>query len=496
MSVVYESWVEYFPDGEALTLRRLYKRASEYLTCRAITEFDAPPVTRYREGLPDQLAEVVARALARQRDQRFSTAREMSKSLNIASASIGGAAGLSEIAELIDEHFKEELAERRAFLQHIDFDGDRSEVGSRGLSALPVVPHGPADTSIASAPDLELIDDGEETASILGPGPMEISAELPSRPSGLPSAEPTAVQRSSSSERTSAERPSVQLREGLVARASGLSLPLTSPPTATVEQYNPRLQLPPELRPRPLPSADPLTPAGESSAERVRPISGVPESSTPGLYVPPVTANASGQHPSMPERPSMSEIPSVIVESARVPESRSRLPWVALIVFLVVGAAASAFFLLRGSRSGDPPKVVVLQSDVVESDAGPVTPVADAGATPDASSGKSKTKKPRKGKVRRGKGDRYTRAIGRSRKRLSACLEKHAVTVQGSPNLRIKLDIETSGKVSSLSILPSSVAKTDLGRCVSDIIRGIDFGKHDEPVQATIPLGIKRTRSR
>lgn len=105
---------------ESLTGRRLFHRPSEYEICRSITEVDAPSVRQLEPGLPEPLAEVVARALARDPAQRFTTARDMGKALLEASASFGGPSSFTHVAELVTTRFATELSERRTFIERVD----------------------------------------------------------------------------------------------------------------------------------------------------------------------------------------------------------------------------------------------------------------------------------------------------------------------------------------------------------------------------------------
>ncbi len=66
---------------ELVTGKRLFKRDSDAQTCMAVmTENPAPP-TSLREGLPPELDRVLARALEKDRDKRYSTALELRRDL-------------------------------------------------------------------------------------------------------------------------------------------------------------------------------------------------------------------------------------------------------------------------------------------------------------------------------------------------------------------------------------------------------------------------------
>jgi serine/threonine-protein kinase len=66
---------------ELITARRLFKAANDFMSMSAIVGGDIPPPSTHRGGLPAGLDELVLRALARTREQRFSTAEEMRAAL-------------------------------------------------------------------------------------------------------------------------------------------------------------------------------------------------------------------------------------------------------------------------------------------------------------------------------------------------------------------------------------------------------------------------------
>ena len=73
----------------------------------------------------------------------------------MATASLGGPAGLSEIAEVIDDLFADDLRERREFLQRVSSSANERP-------SLPTVPRPPTDTSMSYAPALQGLN-AEET---------------------------------------------------------------------------------------------------------------------------------------------------------------------------------------------------------------------------------------------------------------------------------------------------------------------------------------------
>lgn len=66
---------------EALTGRRLYKRSGDYETLNAIVHEDAPDPNERGANVPEALAAIVRRALARVPDERFQSAAELQNAL-------------------------------------------------------------------------------------------------------------------------------------------------------------------------------------------------------------------------------------------------------------------------------------------------------------------------------------------------------------------------------------------------------------------------------
>ncbi len=101
---------------EMLTGRRLFRRDGEFETLKAVTADLIPAPSAVRPGVPQALDAIVAKALARDREQRYATAREMGRDLAAAIGALGGA-GAADVAELMDELFQAERAERSALIE-------------------------------------------------------------------------------------------------------------------------------------------------------------------------------------------------------------------------------------------------------------------------------------------------------------------------------------------------------------------------------------------
>ncbi|RZO60689.1 MAG: serine/threonine protein kinase [Sandaracinaceae bacterium] len=97
---------------ETLTLERIFKRESPMQTARAILEEPIPRVDELDPYLPRELADIVARALSRDPDERFESAREMGRTLRHFIASAGATFESAETADWMGYLFRERRHER------------------------------------------------------------------------------------------------------------------------------------------------------------------------------------------------------------------------------------------------------------------------------------------------------------------------------------------------------------------------------------------------
>ncbi len=85
---------------EALTGKGLYERASEYETVAAIVlDPDVPSLREVRPDVPEELDRIVARALAKDRDQRYPNADELQSDLDAFNARAGYRLRPADIAD-------------------------------------------------------------------------------------------------------------------------------------------------------------------------------------------------------------------------------------------------------------------------------------------------------------------------------------------------------------------------------------------------------------
>jgi phosphate/phosphite/phosphonate ABC transporter binding protein len=116
---------------ELLVGKRLFQRRSDPEVIDAITRQPLPDPRQERPDLPEALANLLRRALAREREQRFATALEMGVALERAVGTVAPAVGQRELGRFLRTRFGELLAQQeRRFRQARDGE-DRAESPTR-----------------------------------------------------------------------------------------------------------------------------------------------------------------------------------------------------------------------------------------------------------------------------------------------------------------------------------------------------------------------------
>jgi serine/threonine-protein kinase len=122
---------------EMLALRRLFQRKTDYLTFRAVMEQPIPDIRRYRPDLPDGVAEALARALDRDPNSRFETARQFG------TAVLDGMQGIrpwsqGEISDFVLGNFADEIGKRS---QQVASVVARTKSGVTSRATMPLLIH-------------------------------------------------------------------------------------------------------------------------------------------------------------------------------------------------------------------------------------------------------------------------------------------------------------------------------------------------------------------
>jgi eukaryotic-like serine/threonine-protein kinase len=97
--------------------RHLFKRDTDFLTFQAITTEPIPDICELRPDVPPALGAAIAKALARNRDDRFPTARALGQALGEAVIPLGGALGAAAISDEIERAFESRLRDQRKLIR-------------------------------------------------------------------------------------------------------------------------------------------------------------------------------------------------------------------------------------------------------------------------------------------------------------------------------------------------------------------------------------------
>ena len=102
---------------ELLTLRRLFLRDSDVNTMYAVLSGEIRPPSDYRKDVPPELDAIVIKALQRNPDERWQTAREMGKALRRFLAAQEELIGPAEVAEWMAELFPDGESRKRRLME-------------------------------------------------------------------------------------------------------------------------------------------------------------------------------------------------------------------------------------------------------------------------------------------------------------------------------------------------------------------------------------------
>ncbi|HEX7701929.1 MAG TPA: protein kinase [Kofleriaceae bacterium] len=126
---------------ETLAQRHLFKRETEFLTFQAITSDPIPDICEIRPDVPPLVGDAISRAISRDREARFATARALGEALAQAVGPLGGAFGAAALGEDIERSFVGLMDEQKRLLGMARagdiFDLERSNpMGGAGASLL------------------------------------------------------------------------------------------------------------------------------------------------------------------------------------------------------------------------------------------------------------------------------------------------------------------------------------------------------------------------
>jgi len=165
---------------EMLALRRLFQRKTDYLTFRAVMEQPIPDVRRYRPDVPDAVAEALNKALDRDPDQRFATARQFGSTILDALDKRPWTQG--ELSDFVKSSFSSEIHKRSTEVAAA-IHRTKPGTASSGRATMPLI--------VPEDPTTEEHDEEDEFPSVEstvsdGP-PLEVLRRQANANSGQPS---------------------------------------------------------------------------------------------------------------------------------------------------------------------------------------------------------------------------------------------------------------------------------------------------------------------
>lgn len=105
---------------ELCTARRLFKRASTYETYDAIVRCEIPPPTQVSRSVTPVVEQVILRALAKRKEDRFSSAEEMQEALEVAMRRGSHRGSPLELSRFLQANFSQEISEQESLLRRVE----------------------------------------------------------------------------------------------------------------------------------------------------------------------------------------------------------------------------------------------------------------------------------------------------------------------------------------------------------------------------------------
>ncbi len=132
---------------EGLAQKRLFKRDTEAETVLAVTQDPLPSLAEVGHPVPSPMAKIATQALARNRDHRYTTAREMGLELSRYASSSLVPVGMAEVSLWMSRLFAQRIDEKRAGMREA---ARAAELDRAQPTSLP--PHTPT-VPLATVPD-------------------------------------------------------------------------------------------------------------------------------------------------------------------------------------------------------------------------------------------------------------------------------------------------------------------------------------------------------
>jgi serine/threonine-protein kinase len=183
---------------------------------------------------------------------------------------------------------------------------------------------------------------------------------------------------------------------------------------------------------------------------------------------------------------------------------------------IALGAAAIAAVVVAGAmvfvtrrEPASPPRYLVVEkqgsADPAEPDATGSAPLADPGdtsaaqpSTAPATTSTTDTTAPDVHGPSSGPAAPNPAALSQTFRRrepaIQRCFDAHADQIHGGPQIAVKLQVGTTGKVKSADLVPATLSATALGQCLLGVARSVNFGPLQRDVGFSIPITARRVQ--
>ncbi|MGC9044157.1 MAG: serine/threonine protein kinase, partial [Myxococcota bacterium] len=151
---------------EMLTYRRLFKRDTEVASINAILNEEIPSPKKYFKNLPDGVEKIVMKALERDRDKRFQTAREMGNAIEDFISQKRVTVRISDLSDYLTELFPDR-----------GISGDKKLTSSKIDKIVEIKEHKSASNSLPVITIQKKNPVGENGTVVLPPPTLEIKPE-------------------------------------------------------------------------------------------------------------------------------------------------------------------------------------------------------------------------------------------------------------------------------------------------------------------------------
>ena len=153
-------------------------------------------------------------------------------------------------------------------------------------------------------------------------------------------------------------------------------------------------------------------------------------------------------------------------------------------VILVEGSVSAVG--LTAQSAAPPDTASIVSTKAVE----PAQPNADPSGHPSASSAAPPSTS--KNAPAKSRSELLTRAFARQQSNIGRCFSKNASDISGNPEISVRFEVGTDGRVMSAQVQPAALASTPLGQCIATVARSTEFGAQPETTTFRIPITAKR----